>query len=261
MALWFSLKNPVFWLGFFLISACQHQPIPPNWHANTIETTHFRLQSVVPDELSSVDVLTVMIEGDGLAWISRSRPSSDPTPRQAVALSVAAVLPNAVYLARPCQYVWSDICAQTFWTDGRFHPWVIESMEQAVLSLKEKYGAKKIILMGYSGGGVVAGLLASRLPPEIVQEWVTVASPISWEPWIAHHHVSPLSHSLSLEPEVSRLVHVPQKHYLGAKDTIVPWEVQDRWRAEMSHNPKAAWYRIPGLAHGGNWAKVFAIAQ
>ena len=47
--------------------------------------------------------ISVYIEGDGLAWISVSMPSPDPTPLNPVALQLAALDPgcNVVYLGRP----------------------------------------------------------------------------------------------------------------------------------------------------------------
>ena len=255
-----SLKNPVLWLGFFLLSACQ-QSVPPGWHEQTIESTPFRLRAMMPDDLKESEVLTVMIEGDGLAWVSRTRPSSDPTPTHPVALSIAQALPNTVYLARPCQYVWSEACSEFFWTEGRFHPLVIQSMQEAIEYLKNSYHAKRLRLMGYSGGGVIAGLLAARLPRGSVEEWVSIASPISWEPWVAYHRVSILRGSLSLEPDVPILLNMPQRHYVGTKDTIVPASVQEVWRTYMRNNPEARWYEVPGLKHGGNWAKVLSALQ
>ena len=52
------------------------------------------------------EALTVYIEGDGQAWLSRSRLATDPTPTDPVALRLAALdpSPNVVYLARPCHY-------------------------------------------------------------------------------------------------------------------------------------------------------------
>ena len=50
--------------------------------------------------------LRVYIEGDGHAWESRTRPASDPTPRNPVALDLAMADPGTdpvLYLARPCQ--------------------------------------------------------------------------------------------------------------------------------------------------------------
>jgi hypothetical protein len=54
--------------------------------------------------------LSVYIEGDGLAWMSRRRLSRDPTPVDPLALDLAALDPaaNVVYLARPCQHTEHD---------------------------------------------------------------------------------------------------------------------------------------------------------
>ena len=40
------------------------------------------------------DLLTVYIEGDGLAWISRTRLSADPTPKNPLAMKLATIDPR-----------------------------------------------------------------------------------------------------------------------------------------------------------------------
>ena len=51
--------------------------------------------------------VTIYIEGDGFAWVSRRQPSTNPTPVNPLALRLAATDPSpaVAYLARPCQYV------------------------------------------------------------------------------------------------------------------------------------------------------------
>jgi len=55
--------------------------------------------------------LTIYIEGDGLAWISRSEPSADPTPREATGLALAA--------ADPAVLDREALCARGGGIDGR----------------------------------------------------------------------------------------------------------------------------------------------
>ncbi len=80
------------------------------------------------------EALTVYIEGDGQAWLSRSQLAADPTPTDPVALRLAAVdpSPNVVYLARPCHYTeprLDPFCRPAYWSNKRFAEEVIAAME------------------------------------------------------------------------------------------------------------------------------------
>ena len=58
-------------------------------------------------KINNNEEVVVYIEGDGLSWIDRFTPSSDPTPKNPLAFKLAKLDPNqnVIYLARPCQYV------------------------------------------------------------------------------------------------------------------------------------------------------------
>ena len=63
-------------------------------------------------------LLSVYIEGDGLPWATRTELSDDPSPRSARVLKLAVQdnAMNAAYLARPCQYLPTEVlvvCANT----------------------------------------------------------------------------------------------------------------------------------------------------
>lgn len=245
-----SRKNaqPIGWAFFYLLflTGCAHTP--------SLQTHFFALYSEAPSTLSSIETLPIVIEGDGYAWITRSRASKDPTPRANIARQMAYHIQNAVYLARPCQYVWSKPCEPLYWTSGRFHLQVVESLEEGIEQLKSRYHAKKLRLIGYSGGGVLAGIIAARRQDVI--EWVSVASPLDEEAWVRYHHVSPLDASLSLKYYQKQLEKMPQTHYVGADDRIVPWVVNAGWVSAMQNNPQAVFYLIPQYQHGSDWSAV-----
>ena len=111
--------------------------------------------------------LNVYLEGDGFAWASRTEPSRDPTPDNPLALALAARDPaaNVVWIARPCQYTPrqdNPACRDFYWTVGRLAPEVVRAVDVAVSAAKLAAGAKRIHLVGYSGGG---GLATAMLPP------------------------------------------------------------------------------------------------
>ena len=65
--------------------------------------------------------------------------------------------PNVVYLARPCQYVEGTICSSYYWTVARFSSEVVEAEYEAI---KKIVGDNPVILIGFSGGAQIAGLVA-----------------------------------------------------------------------------------------------------
>ncbi|MFA6921298.1 MAG: alpha/beta hydrolase, partial [Gallionella sp.] len=112
------------------------------------------------------DTVDVYIEGDGAPWITPYQPPRDPTPQKPVALALAAAdpAPKIVYLGRPCQYLnEQDLrnCNSAFWTERRFAPEIISAYDDALTQLKTLLGVKRIRLFGFSGGGVIATLLAA----------------------------------------------------------------------------------------------------
>ncbi|MEI7614154.1 MAG: alpha/beta hydrolase [Betaproteobacteria bacterium] len=167
--------------------------------------------------------LTVYIEGDGAAWITPYHPPSDPTPRQPTALAMAASDPSdaVIYLGRPCQYL-DDIhlaeCSVPWWTHQRFAPEVLRAYEQGLNSLKAESGAQTFRLVGYSGGGVIAALLALRRND--VDALITVASPLATGEWIRSKGLSPLSGSI--DPLSEPGVLPPAIFWTGSRDEVVP---------------------------------------
>ncbi len=172
--------------------------------------------------------LVVYIEGDGLAWLSKSRLSDDPTPRQPMALQLAAVdpAPAVLYLGRPCQYVENAAtrgCGPQYWSSHRFAPEVIAAVNRALDQAKLRAGAGRLVLIGYSGGGAVAALAAARR--QDVAAWATVAAPLDHVAWTRWHGVTPLTGSLDPMADAARLAALPQRHFVGATDDIVPPDI------------------------------------
>ncbi|ARU21294.1 bifunctional N-acetylglucosamine-1-phosphate uridyltransferase/glucosamine-1-phosphate acetyltransferase [Ralstonia solanacearum] len=96
------------------------QAAPAGLHREQLDTGSFVLTAY--SRIARPDApLDLYIEGDGLAWISRSEPSLDPTPREAVGLALAAAdpAPNVAYVARPCQFTpmaMNPRCGVPYWT-------------------------------------------------------------------------------------------------------------------------------------------------
>lgn len=222
------------------------------WEASTLHGGAFDLAAWLPRRRAADETLTVYIEGDGLAWLSSDTPSSDPTPVTPVGLQLALAQPtgNAAYLARPCQYVNSDRCERRYWTTDRFAPEIVAAENQAMDELKRRFGAKRLTLVGYSGGAAVAALLAERRSD--VAQLITVAGNLDHRAWTSHHRVSPLTGSLNPADEKASLARIPQWHFVGENDKVVPPFLARDFAAGM---PSAHVKVMDGYDHKCCWAE------
>lgn len=171
-------------------------------------------------------VLHVYIEGDGAAWPTPFHPPRDPTPDRPVALALAAQdpAPAVVYLGRPCQFPTAGEtrdCPLKYWTSHRFAAEVLDAYRQELDAQKARTGAVQLRLFGYSGGGVVATLLA--MSRNDVGQLVTIAAPLSVAEWTAWHQVTALTGSLDPATQDGSLPRAV--HFVGGKDAIVPPQV------------------------------------
>jgi len=201
--------------------------VPATYEELTLATQSFDLRSYAPRDKSPRQELRVFIEGDGFAWERRDRPSSDPTPITQTVLSLVAASnqPNLIYLARPCQFVGarSRNCQESLWTNERYSEAVVSSLNQAIDHLMTEYKAKHLILIGYSGGGTLAALLAARRSD--VSGFVTLAAPLDTAEFSEFHNVSPMTGSLNPMDQAHLLSRIPQIHFAGDKDEIVPLQL------------------------------------
>ena len=228
------------------------------WQPQLLASGPFKLMSYAPKATVVSDSLTVYIEGDGFAWATSSRPSLNPTPRTPVALQLAladSTHDAVAYLARPCQYIDAEVsgCDQRFWTEARFAPEVIEASSQAVDLLKRRYGARQLTLVGYSGGGAVAALVAARRSD--VKLLVTVAGNLDHVAWTSLHGVSPLSASLNPANFRPHLENVHQVHLVGGRDIVVPPSIAEHFVQGFPETKQPQIVRIPNYDHYCCWAQ------
>jgi hypothetical protein len=228
------------------------------WRPVTLSTGAFDLRGYLPAGQKPADRLTVYIEGDGFSWRTPSLPSSDPTPINPLALKLALAHPdgNAAYLARPCQYNKSRNhrpCPQRYWTGSRFAPEVISAMNRALDQLKERYQARHLTLVGYSGGGAVAVLLAARR--DDIDRLVTVAGNLDHRAWTSMHKIASLDGSLNPVDYVEKLGHTQQWHFAGENDEIVPAILARSFVAKFPPENGALIRVVPGFDHHCCWAE------
>ncbi len=197
------------------------------WDSLRLEVPHFEFMAFVPMNIRRGDDLTIYIEGDGLAWLTPTLPSMNPTPINPVGLKLALAHPvgQAAYLGRPCQYLRPNAlgCDLRYWTEERFSPEVVSAMSAAVDRIKSRFSAHDITLVGYSGGGAIAVLLAAKRND--VRRIVTIAGNLDTQHWIQWHELGELTGSINPADLATRVSHIPQWHFVGGKDANITPEM------------------------------------
>lgn len=201
--------------------------------------------------------LTIYIEGDGAAWLTPNQLSSDPTPRNPLVLQLASVDPaaNVVYLARPCQYVMlpgrGRSCREDYWSDQRFSEEMVAALDQAISQLVTETAAPGLDLVGYSGGGALAVLVAARRTD--VHSLRTVAGNLDHWEFSRYHGVSPLTGSLNPIDLAEKVASIPQSHFVGREDETVPARIAERFLAALPAQNCAEAVTVAGTTHADGW--------
>lgn len=229
-------------------------------HEEDVTAGRFRLKTFHKGLETGPERLVVYIEGDGFAWRRKSVLSSDPTPRNPVALQLAAHDPRTgvLYVARPCQFLDAkalENCPSQYWSNRRYSEEVIASINEAIDLFVKRAGAAGTDLVGYSGGGSVAALVAARRSD--VASLVTVAANLDQGAWTRLHDVSPLTGSLNAIDIARAIQQVPQYHFTGTKDDIVPASVTDSYLSRITDFSQVVVERIPGFDHECCWVNAW----
>ena len=203
------------------------------------------------------DNISIYIEGDGMAWENKHRLSDDPTPLNPVALRLAALDPadNLAYIARPGQYSFSGFseCDSKYWSGFRFAPEVINSFSRVIDTLKEKSGAKYVELVGYSGGGAIAVLVAAGRSDVVGVR--TVAGNLDSKELSKYHRVSQLDGSKDPIDAAGKVAHIPQRHFVGSRDKIVPPLIAEYFVRMEGDKGYARITVVDGVSHNHGWQK------
>ncbi|WP_300670601.1 hypothetical protein [Desulfoluna sp.] len=213
----------------------------------------FTLASLMPPQPHS-DVLRVYIEGDGLAWRTRRRLSAHPSPVNPTALNLMLADPtlDKAYLARPCQYLQTGSCHPRYWSTHPFSEAVIAEMDRALDTLKGRGGYDRLELIGFSGGGAVAALLSARRND--IDRLVTVAGNLDTEAFCHLHGLTPLSASLNPADLAGKLAHIPQHHFIGKGDRVIPERVYSSFASHMTSLSAVSPVIVDHVTHQQGWA-------
>ena len=199
----------------------------------TIQTPPFALNALLktPPNGAAAEYLAVYLEGDGRVISPRGKLRDDPTPARSLVFELARLdpAPAVLYLARIGQYrpEYAGAAYQTYWSESRLSPVVVRAADEAVTQIKARTGAQHIYLIGYSGGGGLACLLATKR--DDVAGLITIAGLLDHVWWTSANHYPPLSESLNPADFAANLADTPQIHFYGTEDTLISPEMSARF--------------------------------
>lgn len=216
--------------------------------AETVIANGYRLDTFSRPGAAASEPLHVYLEGDGRPYEAGILPSADPTTRASLILPLQALDSAAsLYLSRPCYngHAADPGCAPPLWTDARYGETVLQTLADALGTYAERRGFKKLLLIGHSGGGTLALLLAERLPQTL--GIITLAGNYDIDAWTDLHHYLPLT--ASLNPARRPATGLPEWHFLGASDQNIPPALVE---TALRQRPNAR-VEIVDAGHGQGW--------
>jgi hypothetical protein len=237
---------------FLLLSACatknQLQKVTElgqqkNFKTKIYHTKNFDIFTLQKIS-NSKNNLRIYIEGDGFAYIDKSTPSVDPTPNSHFLLNLALAdkSKNILYIARPCQFVMNKNCEEKYWTSDRFSKEIIDAVQVVINNfLKQNYE-----FIGYSGG---AGII-NHLNHKRTKKIVTIAGNLDLEEFTRIHKISKL---VEEKIDYEKLSKIPQLHFVGMKDKVVPLEVFLAYEKKLPKKNFVELRMIEGADHEEGW--------
>lgn len=218
----------IFFVGFFLMGcSTPSQRIDTFALANgldrqIIEGRDFR--HVVYSRHEGTGTLLVFLEGDGAPWFTPTIVSLDPTPTNPLMLRLLTQTKgSAAYIGRPCYLGLAQDtgCEPRWWTSARYHDRVVASMAAVIQHLVTARGYRDIAIIGHSGGGALAMLLAHKMGGQL-RAIITLAANIDTDSWATYHGYTPLADSLNPATLPALPQTVYQAHFVAVNDHSVP---------------------------------------
>ena len=240
-----------FVLFLFLVTGCSNIVIPDAFKYEEIDADIFKLASW--QKISNKDgTIKIYIEGDGASFDAYGMPTKDPTPKGKMIrdLAFGDYSPNVVYLARPCQFIMSDMCSIRHWTTARYSYEVIDATYKAIKQIAEN---REVILVGFSGGAQVIGLVSVLKRDLNVKNIVTVAGNLDHLAWTQYHNLPSLNEALNLADDKNEFFRIKQKHYAGSNDDVVSAGLI----AKFIEHSKVDFEVVEGATHSNGWEAIY----
>lgn len=252
----------VYWVTFLAIflTACQSHPTldqvvtSSKLHRAEREAGQFTLLELSGRTGGPGETLHVYLGGDGRPWVD-NRPASNPTGLYPLSLELMIQDPApTVYLGRPCYYrvTMPSQCSPALWTRARYSDTVLDSMAIALTEVIRERRPRDVVLVGYSGGGAIAVLVASKLAEQTPVSVITLAANLDITAWTEHHGLLPLEESRN--PATQPDTGLAEVHLLGEHDSVVPVHTVQQY----SHrHPGAKFVYVEDFDHRCCWVRYW----
>lgn len=202
--------------------------------------------------------VTIYVEGDSRGWLPSTEPGHDATPDGGLGLRLATLDPsaNVVYIAQPCQFDSSlPVCAEFAKADTRYAEQIMAAMNRAIDHFVVVFPHPHINLVGYSGGGAVAAVLAARRHD--VATLRTIAGNLDPEGNGRYHAADPQEDFVDPIDYASRLYALPQEHLVGDKDDVVPPFLTENFIKAIGTSYCVRVIHIPEATHKTGWEQAW----
>lgn len=235
-----------------VLSGCMSQTLQSiaretNWVLETRQTDRFLHRTLAKPGTGTL--LHVYIEGDGRPWRGRSTVAADPSSPGALLMPrlMQQDASQALFIGRPCYFQTSDpACSAIWWTHQRYAANIVASMNTVLTAANTE--KKKIVLIGHSGGGTLAWLMAAQRNDVVAV--ITMAANLDIRAWAEHHGYSPLNGSLNPADLPDLGEQVLQRHYLGNQDKVVTARML---KGFLQRHPNAVLKTIDDADHRCCW--------
>ena len=138
------------------------------------------------------------------------------------------------------------------WAKGpRFPPMTISLT--AFPSLRSRLPQGRAAWLAGIAGAALAVLVAAER--DDVFSIMTVAGNLDTDAFCRHHRVSPLTGSLNPLDAASRVAHIPQRHFIGSKDTVVPGFIAKSFVEKEGDAGNGSITTVDGATHTNGWRR------
>jgi pimeloyl-ACP methyl ester carboxylesterase len=200
----------------------------------------------------------VYIEGDGDPTYINRDVTVEPTPENPVALHLASrdLAKNVVHIARPCHYMESpdpEKCDPKFWSTRRFSPEVFKAYNDILDDIRARYDITEFNVIGYDGGANIAAVLASQRSDIVSLR--TVAGNLNPDMVYAKPPQALDADNLKAIDVAKQLSRLPQHHFVGAGDELVPAGVYHSYMQAMGPSECVHYTFVPDADHERGWVE------
>jgi len=202
--------------------------------------------------------ITVYLEGDVRDWVPAAPPGTDNTPDEELGLRLAKIDPadNVIFIAHPCQFGIDDfICYGETWEKGRLAQQSLDSINRALTYALASVPHPQLNLVGYSGGGAIAALLAARRHDVISLR--TIAANLDPNGNGRTHVTEPRDDFIDPMLISPRLASLPQEHFVGDKDVFVPPFLTENFVNTMGRSFCVKVTHVPEATHRTGWEQAW----